>query len=139
MPFGSRRKADRSAPGPSPAFAATRGSIQRSRRVMLRPVSSVDVAVEASGGRETAGIIARRINPSHRRRLMKSLALVTAIACLVAAPLAAQQDTSHARHPGARAGMRRPAMPGGGGDEMMAMMREMMAPMMRVMAYTPGS
>jgi LTXXQ motif family protein len=70
---------------------------------------------------------------------MKSLALVTAIACLVAAPLAAQQDTSHARHPGARAGMRRPAMPGGGGDEMMAMMREMMAPMMRVMAYTPGS
>lgn len=73
---------------------------------------------------------------------MKSLALIAAV-CLIAAPLAAQQDTSHARRPGARprSGMRpgqRMGM-GGGGDEMMAMMREMMAPMMHVMAYMPGS
>ena len=62
---------------------------------------------------------------------MKSLALLTTAACLIAAPLAAQ-DTTHARHPGARphAGMaRRPGAPAGGD--------EMMAPMMRVMAYTP--
>ncbi|HLZ44985.1 MAG TPA: Spy/CpxP family protein refolding chaperone [Gemmatimonadales bacterium] len=72
---------------------------------------------------------------------MKSLALIMTAACLVAAPLAAQQDTSHARRPAARprAGMRRPGMAGGGNEEMMAMMREMMAPMMRVMAYMPGS
>jgi hypothetical protein len=30
-------------------------------------------------------------------------------------------------------------MAGGGNEEMMAMMRQMMAPMMRVMAYMPGS
>lgn len=69
---------------------------------------------------------------------MRSLALLTTL-CLVAAPLVAQ-DTTHARHPAARPGA--PPMAGhapmrGGDDQMMAMMREMMAPMMRVMAYTP--
>jgi LTXXQ motif family protein len=66
---------------------------------------------------------------------MKALTLITAALCLVAAPLAAQQDTSHARHP--RPAMRRPMPRGEHGDDMMAMMREMMAPMMSVMAYTP--
>ena len=74
---------------------------------------------------------------------MKSLALMMTAVCLVAAPLAAQQDTSHARRPGMmrpRAGMRPPGEMGGrGGDEMMGMMREMMAPMMKVIAYAPGS
>ena len=68
---------------------------------------------------------------------MKSLALLTTL-CLVATPLVAQ-DTTHARHPSprARVGMRGHAPMRGGDDQMMAMMREMMAPMMRVMAYTP--
>lgn len=65
---------------------------------------------------------------------MKAITLITAALCL-AAPLVAQ-DTSHARHPRPRAG----AAPRGmmqHGDDMMAMMREMMAPMMAIMAYTP--
>jgi len=62
---------------------------------------------------------------------MKVLGFIALTLCCIAAPLAAQ-DTSHARHPGMRPGMGRPGM-----DEMMGMMREMMAPMMRVMAYTP--
>ena len=67
---------------------------------------------------------------------MKTITLIAAAVCLVAAPLAAQQDTSHARHP--RRAMRRPPMQRGEhGDDMMAMMREMMAPLMSVMAYTP--
>jgi len=68
---------------------------------------------------------------------MKSLALVATL-CLAAAPLVAQ-DTTHARHPMAhpRGAMPRHAPMRGGDDQMMAMMREMMAPMMRVMAYTP--
>jgi hypothetical protein len=63
---------------------------------------------------------------------MKTLALITVSLCCLAAPLAAQ-DTTHghpAKHP--RAGMR-----GAGMDDMMPMMREMMGPMIRVMAYTP--
>jgi len=61
---------------------------------------------------------------------MKVLRLITLSLCCIAAPLAAQ-DTSH--HPGMRPGMGRPGM-----DEMMGMMREMMAPMVGVIAYTPG-
>ncbi len=61
---------------------------------------------------------------------MKVLGLITLSLCCIAAPLAAQ-DTSH--HPGMRPGMGRPGM-----DEMMGMMREMMAPMVGVIAYTPG-
>jgi hypothetical protein len=68
---------------------------------------------------------------------MKALGLITISLCCIAAPLAAQ-DTTHARRPGQRAhaGM---AQRGERGemDEMMPMMREMMAPMMRVMAYEP--
>jgi len=63
---------------------------------------------------------------------MKVLGFITLTLCCIAAPLAAQ-DTSHARHPGMGQGMGR-----GGMDEMMGMMREMMAPMMGVIAYTPG-
>jgi Spy/CpxP family protein refolding chaperone len=63
---------------------------------------------------------------------MKTLGLITISLCCIAAPLAAQ-DTTHARHPGMGTGMGR-----GGMDEMMGMMREMMAPMMGVIAYTPG-
>lgn len=68
---------------------------------------------------------------------MKSLAILAAVT-LAAAPLVAQ-DTTHARHPATRPGsaMGRRGMQRGGDDQMMAMMREMMAPMMRVMAYTP--
>lgn len=67
---------------------------------------------------------------------MRTLTLVTATVCLVVAPLAAQHDTTHARHPG---GPMRPGQGhmGAGGDDMMAMMREMMAPLMPIMAYTP--
>ena len=61
---------------------------------------------------------------------MKVLGFITLTLCCIAAPLAAQ-DTSH--HPGMRPGMGRPGM-----DEMMGMMREMMAPMVGVIAYTPG-
>jgi hypothetical protein len=63
---------------------------------------------------------------------MKTLGLITISLCCIAAPLAAQ-DTTHghpAKHP--HAGMRRAEM-----DDMMSMMREMMGPMIRVMAYTP--
>src|SRR5206468_7196801 len=63
---------------------------------------------------------------------MKVLGFITLSLCCIAAPLAAQ-DTSHARHPAMRPGMGR-----GGMDEMMGMMREMMAPMVGVIAYTPG-
>jgi hypothetical protein len=68
---------------------------------------------------------------------MKALGLITISLCCIAAPLVAQ-DTTHARRPGqrARAGMgQRGAR--GGMDDMMGMMRQMMAPLMRVMAYTP--
>jgi len=66
---------------------------------------------------------------------MKSLPLMTAALCLIAAPLAAQ-DTSHARPPRPRAGTAPHGMMQRG-DDMMAMMREMMAPLMPIMAYTP--
>jgi hypothetical protein len=68
---------------------------------------------------------------------MKALGLITISLCCIAAPLAGQ-DTSHARHPAPRpgAGM---AQRGEHGEmeDMMPMMREMMAPLMRVMAYVP--
>jgi hypothetical protein len=68
---------------------------------------------------------------------MKALGLITISLCCIAAPLAAQ-DTTHARRPGqrphARMGQRTQH---GEMDEMMPMMREMMAPLMRVMAYIP--
>ena len=69
---------------------------------------------------------------------MKSLALITTTVCLIAVPLAAQ-DTTHARRPGARprAAMGQREMGRRGDDEMMGMMREMMAPIMRIVAYTP--
>lgn len=66
---------------------------------------------------------------------MKALRLITISLCCIAAPLAAQ-DTTHPRPPGPRAGM---GMHGPyGGDAMMGMMREMMGPMIRIMAYEPG-
>ena len=61
---------------------------------------------------------------------MKALGLITISLCCIAAPLAAQDTTKHPGM-GPRAGM------GHGMDDMMPMMREMMAPMMRVIAYTP--
>ena len=65
---------------------------------------------------------------------MKTVSLMITAMCLVAAPLAAQQDTTtHARHPGPRGRM------GPRGQDMMAMMREMMEPLMAVMAYTPDA
>lgn len=67
---------------------------------------------------------------------MKSLALVTTLCLIAAAPVAAQ-DTTHARHP-AHPGMGPRSGPRGAmADDMMPMMREMMAPMMRIIAYTP--
>lgn len=67
---------------------------------------------------------------------MKSLALMTATVCLIAVPLAAQ-DTI-ARPPGPRrGGAIQREMGRRGDDEMMTMMREMMAPIMRIVAYTP--
>jgi hypothetical protein len=68
---------------------------------------------------------------------MKTLGLITISLCCIAAPLAAQ-DTTHARHAARRphAGMAQRGQHGEM-DDMMPMMREMMAPMMRVMAYTP--
>ena len=76
---------------------------------------------------------------------MKSLGLIALGLCCIAAPLAAQQDTSRARRPAQRPrmgmGQRGQGMGRGGmemDDSMMAMMREMMAPMMRIMAYEPG-
>jgi len=68
---------------------------------------------------------------------MQALRLITISLCCIAAPLAAQ-DTTHARHaaPRPHAGMAHRAEHGEM-DEMMPMMREMMAPMMRAMAYTP--
>ena len=69
---------------------------------------------------------------------MKSFALITATVCLIAVPLAAQ-DTTLLRRPGARPGgaMVQREMGRRGDDDMMAMMREMMAPIMRIVAYTP--
>jgi len=68
---------------------------------------------------------------------MKALGIITISLCGIAAPLAAQ-DTTHARHapprPHARMAQRAEH---GEMDEMMPMMREMMAPMMHAMAYTP--
>jgi len=64
---------------------------------------------------------------------MKTVSLMLAAMCLVAAPLAAQHDTTHARHPAHR------GMMGPRGQDMMAMMRDMMAPLMGVMAYTPDA
>jgi hypothetical protein len=68
---------------------------------------------------------------------MKALGLITISLCCIAAPLAAQ-DTTHARRPVQRphAGMGQRGEHGEM-DEMMPMMRQMMAPLMRVMAYTP--
>jgi len=72
---------------------------------------------------------------------MKSLGLIALGLCCIAAPLAAQQDTTHARRPGQPAGaaMGRGMARGerGGMDEMVSMMHEMMGPMIHVMAYTP--
>src|SRR6267143_912129 len=78
-----------------------------------------------------------RVRRSKRGKRMKALGLITISLCCIAAPLAAQ-DTTHARHPAQRphAGMGQRAQHGEM-DEMMPMMREMMAPLMRVMAYTP--
>ena len=67
---------------------------------------------------------------------MKALTLMTAAMCLVAAPLAAQQDTTHKPHHGAPRG--RMAQMGPRGEEMMEMMREMMEPLVPIMAYAPG-
>ena len=68
---------------------------------------------------------------------MKALGLITISLCCIAAPLAAQ-DTTRARHPTPRphAGMGQRGEHGEM-DDMMPMMREMMAPMLRVMAHTP--
>jgi len=72
---------------------------------------------------------------------MKSLGLIALGLCCIAAPLAAQQDTTHARRPGQPAGaaMARGMARGerGGMDDMVAMMHEMMGPMVRIVAYTP--
>ncbi len=65
---------------------------------------------------------------------MKTLTLITAAMCLVAAPLAAQKDTTHGQHPMPARGRMGPA-----GQDMMAMMREMMAPLMPIMAYSPDA
>lgn len=69
---------------------------------------------------------------------MKPLALVTTLCVIAAAPLAAQ-DTTRARHPGHPGGGMGPRSGprGAMADDMMPMMREMMAPMMRIIAYTP--
>jgi len=69
---------------------------------------------------------------------MKTLGLITISLCCIAAPLAAQ-DTTHARHPAQRprAGMMGQRGEHGEMDDMMPMMREMMAPIMHVMAFTP--
>jgi len=69
---------------------------------------------------------------------MKALGLITISLWCIAAPLAAQ-DTTHARRPAQRphAGMMGQRGEHGEMDDMMPMMREMMAPMMRVMAYVP--
>jgi hypothetical protein len=68
---------------------------------------------------------------------MKALGLITISLWCIAAPLAAQ-DTTHARRPGQRPPLgtiqRRER---GEMDDMMPMMRQMMAPLMRVMAYAP--
>jgi Spy/CpxP family protein refolding chaperone len=66
---------------------------------------------------------------------MRSLALITTVACLIAMPLAAQ-DT-HARPTRPAMGQQRMGQRMGMMEDMMPMMREMMAPMMRVIAYTP--
>ncbi len=72
---------------------------------------------------------------------MKSLALIAVGLCCIAAPLAAQQDTTHARRPAQppRAAMGRGMERGerGGMDDMVSMMHEMMGPMIHVVAYTP--
>lgn len=68
---------------------------------------------------------------------MKRIQLIGIGLSLIAMPLAAQ-DTTRPRPPGPgpRAGM---GMHGPhGGDAMMGMMREMMGPMIRIMAYEPG-
>ena len=69
---------------------------------------------------------------------MKGLGLITIGLCCIAAPLAAQ-DTTQARRPAQRprAGMMGQRGEHGEMDDMMPMMREMMAPLMRVMAYVP--
>jgi hypothetical protein len=66
---------------------------------------------------------------------MKALGLITISLCCIAAPLVAQ-DTTHARRPGQRPNPGQRAQHGET-DDMMPMMREMMAPLMRVMAYIP--
>ena len=69
---------------------------------------------------------------------MKALGLITISLCCIGAPLGAQ-DTTHARHPAQRprVGMMGQRGEHGEMDDMMPMMREMMAPMMRAMAYNP--
>jgi hypothetical protein len=61
---------------------------------------------------------------------MKTLTLFMLGVCWLAAPLAAQ-DTTHRHQAG------RPHAMMGGMDDMMPMMHQMMAPMMRAMAYAP--
>src|ERR1051325_5952589 len=138
-PVGRSRKADR------PPFASQRGLIHSSSRV--NP-STMRILVSFRYG-PVLGVritFSRRTDLSNTGGFMKSLTLLAAL-CIVAAPLVAQ-DTTHARHPSRRGAMARhaPSRRGamarhapmrGGDDEMMAMMREMMAPMMKVMAYTP--
>ena len=72
---------------------------------------------------------------------MKSLGLIALGLCCIAAPLAAQHDTTHARRPGQPAGaaMGRGMARGerAGMDDMVSMMHEMMGPMIHVAAYTP--
>src|SRR5919204_6882510 len=81
-----------------------------------------------------AGVVEIAISPLNGA-LMKSVGLIALGLCCIAAPLAAQQDTSHARRPaygqrGQRGRMGQPRMARGAGmetdDSMMAMMREMM-------------
>src|SRR5438067_930842 len=77
--------------------------------------------------------------PSEHGDRMKSLGIIALALCCIAAPLAGQQDTSRARRPRTRPyGQRTDRGTGMGMDNnMMSMMREMMAPMMRVIAYEP--
>lgn len=67
---------------------------------------------------------------------MKALGLLTLALGCIAAPLTAQ-DTTHARRPGQRPSAGHPMEGRDGMDGMMPMMRAMMGPMVRVMAYTP--
>ena len=61
---------------------------------------------------------------------MRTLAIITISLCCIATPLAAQ-DTTH-RH------QMQPPRGAMAMDDMMPMMRELMGPMIRIMAYEPG-